>query len=107
LSTVNVEYARPSARGRKVFGDLVPYGEVWRTGANASTKLTFSDDVKLNGNPVPAGTYALYSIPGEDSFTIIIYKNPELWGAGGYNQADDLLRFTVTPREVSYPYETF
>lgn len=107
LTTVKLEYSRPSARGRQIFGELVPFGQVWRTGANASTKISFSDDVKLNGNDVPAGDYALYSIPGEEEWTIIIHKNTELWGSGGYNEADDLLRFTVEPMDVSYPYETF
>lgn len=107
LSTVTLEYSRPSARGRQVFGGLVPYGQVWRTGANASTKISFSDDVMLNGNKVPAGDYALYTVPGEEQWEVIIHKNTELWGSGGYNAEDDLLRFTVDAREVSYPYETF
>lgn len=107
LSKVTIDYSRPSARGRAVFGDLVPYGEVWRTGANASTDITFSDDVMLNGNNVPAGTYALYSIPNENEWTIIIYKNTELWGSGGYDQADDVVRFTAKAMKVSNKYETF
>lgn len=107
LSKVTIDYSRPSARGRAVFGDLVPYGEVWRTGANASTDITFSDDVMLNGNNVPAGTYALYSIPNENEWTIIIYKNTELWGSGGYDQADDVVRFTAKSMKVSNKYETF
>lgn len=107
LSKVTLDYSRPSARGRKVFGELVPYGEVWRTGANASTDITFSDDVMLNGNKVPAGKYALYTIPGEKEWTIIIYKNTELWGSGGYDSADDLVRFTVEPMNVPMKYETF
>jgi|AntRauMFilla1563_2_1112583.scaffolds.fasta_scaffold00138_1 hypothetical protein len=107
LSMVTVDYARPSARGRAIFGDLVPYGQVWRTGANASTDITFSDDVTLNGTKVPAGKYALYSIPGDNEWTIIIYKNTELWGSGGYDQADDVARFTAKAMKVSNNYETF
>lgn len=94
-------------KDRAIFGGLVPYGEVWRTGANASTKLTFSTPVKLNGHDVPAGTYALYTIPGEEEWTIIIDKNAKLFGAFGYDSKDDLLRFTTKPIDVSEKVETF
>ncbi|MEK7855316.1 MAG: DUF2911 domain-containing protein, partial [Acidobacteriota bacterium] len=70
LTNVKLSYARPSAKGRKVFGGLVPYNVVWRTGANASTKLTFAQDVKIDGNPLKPGTYALYTIPGEKEWTV-------------------------------------
>ncbi|MEY4905462.1 MAG: hypothetical protein RLZZ292_3277, partial [Bacteroidota bacterium] len=65
LTDITIEYSRPSAKGRKVFGGLVPYNELWRTGANGSTKVTFSEDVTIGGNALPKGTYALYTIPGE------------------------------------------
>jgi len=107
LAKVNVLYSRPSTKGRKIFGDLVPFGEVWRTGANASTKLTFSQDVTLKGNLLPAGSYALYSIPGIEEWTIIISKNIELWGAVGYSESEDQLRFKVPTKTVSSHYETF
>lgn len=107
LSDVKVVYSRPSAKGRKVFGRLVPFGEVWRTGANASTKISFSEDVKLEGNPVPAGEYALYSIPGENEWTIILSKNLSWWGSLGYDAAEDFLRFTVPTKHPSSHYETF
>src|SRR5690606_18736882 len=74
LTAIGLSYSRPSANGRVVFGELVPYGEVWRTGANAATKLTFTEEVKVAGNPLPAGTYALYTIPGLQEWTIIIHK---------------------------------
>src|SRR5579859_409503 len=74
LTDFEVTYSRPSAKGRKVFGELVPYGEVWRTGANASTKISFSTDVELNDTKIPAGKYALFTIPGQDEWTIIISK---------------------------------
>lgn len=80
LIKVDVEYSRPSAKGRKVFGDLVPFGQMWRTGANASTKVTVSDDAKVAGMPLPKGTYALYTIPGEKEWTVIFYKNTSYWG---------------------------
>jgi hypothetical protein len=107
LAEVKVVYSRPSARKRKVFGRLVPFGEVWRTGANASTKISFSKDVKLEGNPVSAGDYALYSIPGENEWTIILSKNLNWWGSIGYDPADDVLRFNVPTKHPSSHYETF
>jgi len=106
LSDVSVEYSRPSMRGRKIFGELVPYGEVWRTGANAATILTFSTDVKIEGNDVPAGSYALYSIPGKTEWTMILSSNTKLWGAVGYSNADDVLRFKVKPGKTGQKYET-
>lgn len=107
LTDVTVEYSRPSTKGRKIFGELVPYGQVWRTGANAATLLEFSTDVEISGNPVPAGKYAMYSIPGKDNWTIVFSKNTELWGAIGYNADEDILRFEVEPKKLSRKYETF
>ena len=83
LGTVSLDYSRPSMRGREIFGDLVPYDKVWRTGANASTKIKFSDEVTIQGNKIPAGEYALYTIPGKEEWTIIIHKNTKHWGDGG------------------------
>ena len=107
LTDVNISYSRPSVKGRTIFGDLVPFGEMWRWGANASTKLKTSDDIKVNGHDVPAGTYALYAIPGESEWTIIIHSNTSYWGTGGdkYNKEEDLVRFTVTPNKA-YPVKT-
>ncbi|MFC5272187.1 DUF2911 domain-containing protein [Adhaeribacter terreus] len=107
LTDVTFDYSRPSVQGRKIFGDLVPYGKVWRTGANESTKITFADNVTLEGNRVPAGTYALYTIPGEDQWTIIIYKDPTLWGSDKYNQGNDLLRFNVPAQKNANNVEAF
>ncbi len=109
LTQVKLSYARPSAKGRKVFGDLVPFGEVWRTGANASTKLTFSEDVKIEGNPLKAGTFALYSIPGEAEWTIIIHSNitHRAIAGGVYKPAEDVFRFKVKPAKTSNYVETF
>ena len=75
LSDISIEYSRPSARGRVVYGEVVPFDKIWRTGANACTKLTFTDAVTVDGNPIPAGTYALFTIPGKTEWTIIINKN--------------------------------
>ena len=106
LTDVNIEYSRPSTKGRKIFGELVPYGEVWRTGANAATIINFSNEVKIEGNIIPAGSYALYSIPGKTEWTIILSKNTKLWGAVGYEANDDLVRFKVKPGKTGQKYET-
>ncbi|PIQ49041.1 MAG: hypothetical protein COW03_06950 [Cytophagales bacterium CG12_big_fil_rev_8_21_14_0_65_40_12] len=107
LATVKVVYSRPSAKGRVVAGNLIPYNEVWRTGANSPTLISFSEAVKLNGNAVPAGEYALYTQFTEKVATIILSKNTKLWGAMGYQQSDDLLRFDVEVKHPSSMYETF
>jgi hypothetical protein len=109
LGSISVDYSRPSKKGRDLFGDLVPYGKVWRTGANASTKIKFSEDVTIQGNKVPAGEYALYTIPGKDEWTVIIHKNTKHWGDGGkeYKQEEDQLRFTVKPEKNPRDVESF
>ncbi|WP_373398262.1 DUF2911 domain-containing protein [Algoriphagus halophilus] len=100
LTDVTVSYSRPSKKGRKIFGELVPYGAIWRTGANGATVLSFSTDVKIQGKDVPKGQYALYSIPDKKSWTIILSKNTKLWGAIGYNPEEDLIRFEVSPTKT-------
>ena len=106
LTEVHLVYSRPSARGRVVAGDLIPYGEVWRTGANASTKISFSTDVVIEGHKVPAGQYALYTIFNEQEATVILSKNLELWGSIGYSADDDQLRFNVPVKHPTSSYET-
>jgi hypothetical protein len=95
---VEVRYHRPAVKGRKVWGGLVPYGEVWRLGANDATTVRFSDPVKVEGKDVPAGTYALFAIPGPDSWTVILNRRAEQWGAYFYKEGEDLLRVRVQPR---------
>ena len=107
LSDVTVEYSRPSAKGRTVFGDVVPFDALWRTGANSSTKITFGDDVKIDGKAVPAGTYSLFSIPGKTEWTIILNKNTKLGGTNGYSEAEDALRFKAKVRTKADKTETF
>lgn len=107
LSDITIEYSRPSAKGRVIFGDLVPYDKLWRTGANASTKITFGEEVKVEGNVVPAGTYSLYTIPGKSEWTIVINKNITNWGTDGYKQEEDLVRFKVKTTSTGSPVETF
>lgn len=107
IENVILNYSRPSMNGRKIFGDLVPYNEVWRTGANTNTTLTFEGDVTLNGHTLTAGTYALFTIPNKTEWTVIISKNTKQWGAYTYNQSEDALRFKVKPQNLSSPIETF
>jgi Protein of unknown function (DUF2911) len=95
---ITIEYHRPSVRGREIWGGLVPYGQVWRLGANEATTIAFSTPVKVEGTNVPAGTYALFAIPGKDKWTFIVNKNAKQWGAFKYQQTDDLLRFDVVPQ---------
>ena len=107
LTDIEIVYSRPGVKNRTIFGGIVPYGQVWRTGANQATKITFSTPVKLEGNDIPAGTYALFTIPGETEWTIIISKNAAQFGAFQYNQKDDLVRFKVTPVTLAETIETF
>lgn len=108
LSELTIEYSRPSAKGRVVFGELVPFGKTWRTGANASTKITFGDDVKVEGTPVAAGTYAIYTVPNKDSWEFILYKDLKLGGNVADMKAEnELLRFKVKPSALCYKVETF
>jgi len=101
LTDIEITYSRPSIKGRMIFGGLVPYGEVWRTGANASTKISFSTPVRLNGHDIPAGRYALFTIPGEDEWTIILSKNTNGFGAFGYKPEEDLVRFTTPSKKLT------
>ena len=107
LVDVSLEYGTPGVKGRTIFGSLIPYGKVWRTGANSSTKISFSGDVELAGNKLPAGDYALYSVPGEKEWTIIIHDNTRLWGAGNYKEENDVFRFKVPAIKLSDFHETF
>lgn len=107
LTQVTVAYSRPGAKDRVVFGDLVPFDEMWRTGANKATQLTFGTEVKINSQTIPAGSYSLFTIPGKTEWTIVINKDTELWGTGGYKQENDVLRFKVKSEKLPYLAETF
>lgn len=109
LVKADVDYSRPGAKGRKVFGDVVPYGQMWRTGANGSTKVTFSDAVKVGGIELPKGTYALYTIPAEKEWTIIFYKNTSFGGVPGkdFTETDVAARFNVPVLPQRDLMETF
>jgi len=107
LGKVTVKYSRPNIKGRSLEKDLAPYGEVWRTGANDATVITFTDAATLNGNPVAEGEYALFTIPGKDEWTIILNKETKQWGSYQYKQAEDVLRFKVKPVKLNDRLETF
>lgn len=104
LGEISVNYSRPQVKGRVVFGDLVPFDKMWRTGANGSTKVTFTDDVTIEGNKLAAGEYALYTIPGKAEWTIIFHKNTKMWGLGDpgdYKEENDALRVKVKSQASS------
>ncbi len=107
LTDIEITYSRPGVKDRVIFGGMVPYGSVWRTGANAATKIVFSTAVKLNGNEVPAGTYALMTVPGKDDWTIIINKGSEQWGTYKYDEKADVVRFKSRVQKLDKPVETF
>ncbi|MGO9539651.1 MAG: DUF2911 domain-containing protein [Terriglobales bacterium] len=98
ITDVTIAYHRPLVNERKVWGGLVPYGQVWRAGANINTTITFSDPVQIEGKPLDRGTYGLHMIPNADEWTIIFSKNSTSWGSFTYNQAEDALRVTVKPK---------
>lgn len=106
VTDIEINYARPGVKGRKVFGGLVPYGKIWRTGANTATKLTFSTPVKLNGAAIPAGTYELFTIPGENEWTVIIHKHMSQWGSYQYDAKNDIARFTAKPVALTSAVES-
>jgi hypothetical protein len=107
LGKITLTYSRPNTKGRKIFGGLEPYGQVWRTGANSATVISFTDEVIIEGNKVPAGEYALFSIPAANEWTIILNKATKQWGAYEYKPADDFLRFKVKTSKTAEPIETF
>lgn len=106
LNELTIEYSRPGVKDRVIFGELVPYGELWRTGANAATKITLAEDAKLGGKEIPAGVYSLFTIPGKSKWTIIINKDPNA-SKRDYDESKDQARFTVKPEKVTEKVETF
>jgi hypothetical protein len=107
FTEVQVKYSRPSARGRVIFGDLVPFNELWRTGAHDATTVWFSDSVKINGITIPSDTFSLFTIPGKDEWTIILNKAAEMHGTSDYSQDQDLTRFKAKSEKSDRFYETF
>ena len=102
VTEVSIDYSSPGVKGRKIWGELVPFGEVWRTGANEVTSITFSDVVKVNGNELPAGTYGIHTIPGELEWEIIFSKDTKVDGSSNYDPAKDALKIKVKPSEASF-----
>mgnify|MGYP001036697952 CR=1 FL=1 len=102
---VEMQYGSPGVKGRTIWGELVPYGEVWRTGANEATWISFDKDITIQGNEVPAGKYGLFTIPNNDEWTVILNKTWDQWGAYDYNPEEDLIRFTVDPEMLETPAE--
>jgi len=106
ITDIEISYARPGVKGRKIFGGLVPYGQIWRTGADTATKVSFSTPVKLGGAAIPAGTYELFTIPGEREWTVIIHQHKGQWGTYAYDQKNDVARVTVAPLTLPSAVET-
>ena len=105
--SIEVVYSRPAVKGRKIFGDLVPFGTLWRTGANSATKISFTEPVFINGKMIDTGSYALYTIPGKDTWEIIINKGFKNSGAVGYTEADDVVRLKVPVKKNKNKVESF
>ncbi len=107
LTEITVSYSRPGVKGREIFGKLVPYGEMWRTGANHCTVIEASADFKLAGNEIPAGKYGLFTIPTKGDWTIVVSNQNDIWGTGGYDQSKDVVRFKVDSKQMSSKVESF
>ncbi len=107
LSSITLTYSRPGIKGRKVFGDLVPYGKVWRTGANNATIIEFGDDVSIGGTKIPKGEYGLITIPDKDVWTVIVTKQTDITGPAAYKPENDLVRTTVKPVALKDLVESF
>lgn len=106
-STIEISYSRPSMRGRKVFGDIVAYGEAWRTGANAPTKIKIGEELVIGGQTVKPGEYVLYAIPAQSKWEVVINKGNSSWGATGFDKNDDVARFKIKPQALSETVQTF
>ena len=107
LSKITVDYGRPGMKGRKVFGELVPYGKVWRAGANSATRITFNQNVNFGGKEVMAGTYGLFVIPMEKEWKVILNKDANQWGAFAYDEKLNVAEFTVPVQKLADKQEWF
>lgn len=107
LSAIELSYSRPNIKGRSVIGNLVPFGKVWRTGANGATTLTFGDDVTIGDKKIPAGKYGLLSIPDKENWTLIITKQTDVTSAAAYKETEDVVRVNVKPMITANKVETF
>jgi len=102
ITDITINYHRPLVNNREVWGGLVPYGEVWRAGANLNTTITFANDVTIEGKPLAAGTYGLHMIPTEGDWTVIFSKQHDAWGSFSYKESEDALRVTVKPQPADF-----
>ena len=107
LGSIELSYSRPNMKGRKIFGDLVPFDKVWRTGANGATTLTFTDEVTIGGTKIPAGKYGLLTIPSANEWTIIVSKQTDVTSPAAYKQEMDLVRVMAKPMTLPWSFETF
>lgn len=107
VSNISVEYSRPGVKEREIFGGLVPYGEIWRTGANKATKITFEEDVIFGGQRVKKGSYSLFTIPNDKAWKVLLNSETELWGTGDYDEAKEVYNQTIELRESSGFVESF
>ena len=105
--SITIDYSSPRAKGRKVFGDLVPYGEVWRTGANEATAFVTNTNLTVNGKAIPAGNYTIFTIPNQSKWTLIVNKKTGEWGIPYKYESDELLRTDMTTAQNSSPLENF
>jgi hypothetical protein len=104
---IKIHYGSPRMRGRDIFGGLVPYGEVWRLGANEATEMTITKNIVLGGKQIPAGTYSLVAIPEEDKWTLVVNRSIGQWGAFSYSPETDLVRIEVPVEQAGQPHEAF
>ncbi|MGC4021630.1 MAG: DUF2911 domain-containing protein [Cyclobacteriaceae bacterium] len=106
---LKIIYSQPQKKGREIFGKLVPYGQVWRTGANETTEITVTQDITVNGQLLKAGTYSLFTIPDKEKWTIIFNRDQGLWGSYNYNVKTDAIRFDIKPETIpnNLVYEPF
>lgn len=102
FTDITITYSRPGVKGRQIWGGLVPYDKVWRSGANEATTIAFSDDVTINGQPLPKGTYSLHTIPGKDEWTIVFNNTANQWGSFSYDPAKDALRVKAKPQAAPF-----
>ena len=107
MSKITVDYSRPRVKGRKIFGDLVPFGKVWRAGANSSTKITFEQSVNFGGKTVSAGTYGLFVIPTEKEWKVILNKDSQQWGAYTFDEKQNVVDVTIPVQKLAEKQEWF
>jgi len=107
LTNIEINYSRPSMRGRKIFGDVIPYGKAWRTGANAPTKIKLGEDMDIAGQKIKAGEYVVYTIPNKDKWEVVLNTGAGKWEADGFPKSDDVARFAVKASNIENECQTF